>query len=88
MRMYERARAILESVNSLAYGSWRALKKEEKTIFVNSETNEGFETCPLLGSDGGDGGGGDGGGGLEGAGGEGIGGGAAGDGIGDIGEGG
>jgi hypothetical protein len=46
MQVYERARAILESLNSLAYGSWQALKREDKTVFVNSETNEGFETCP------------------------------------------
>ena len=43
MQVYERARAILESLNSLAYDSWQALKREDKTrVFVNSETNEGF----------------------------------------------
>ena len=49
MRMYERAKALLESLNnSLAYGRWQAMQKEDKTIFVNSETYEEFDTCPLL----------------------------------------
>ena len=48
MQVYGRARAILESLQSLAYGHWQAMKKEAKTVFVNSETHEEFEKCPLL----------------------------------------
>ena len=48
MQLVARAKAIIDGLQSLAYGKWTVLKAEENVVYVNSETNEEHKKCPLL----------------------------------------
>ena len=48
MQLAARAKAIIDGLQSLTYGKWTVVKAEENMVYVNNETNEEFETCPLL----------------------------------------